>query len=120
MERHICVTRTTNQVVGLVILLVGIALLVFVFLAAYHMYQSINAGTFGLEPTLHTAPVTGTPSHPLPAGALSANPSGTTPVAAALILFAKLFALLVMGWLAGLLASKGVALATGTPHKQQA
>ncbi|MGE5532475.1 MAG: hypothetical protein ACM3VW_10210 [Bacteroidota bacterium] len=115
MDKSISIHRTTNQVVGLLIMLVGIALLVFVFLAAYHMYQSISAGTFGLEPAVQAPRVPGTPPHSLPSGGVSAGPAAVTPAVAALVVFARLFALLVMGWLAGLLASKGVALATGTP-----
>ena len=62
--------------------------------------------------------VTGTPTAPPPAGAMTAKPGvGASPTTAALVLFARLFALLVMGWVAGLLANKGVALATGAPHK---
>lgn len=117
MDKSICIHRTTNQVVGLLIMLVGIALVIFVFLAAYHMYQSINAGTFGLEPAVQAPQVPGTPARPLPPGGLSAGAGAVSPAVAALVVFARLFALLVMGWLAGLLASKGVALATGAPNK---
>jgi len=118
IDRHYCVHRTTNQVVGLLIMAAGIALLVLVFLWAYQLYQSINGATFGVQPMVTPAHVAGTPPLPAPAGALTAKPSaGMAPTTAALVLFARLFALLVMGWVAGLLASKGVALATGTPHK---
>lgn len=117
-DRQYVVHRTTNQVIGLVILLVGIAMLVFVFLGAYHLYNSINAGTFGVQQAMGSSQVPGTPpAKPLPGG-LTAKPGvGMPPTTAALVLFARLFALLVMGWLAGLLASKGVALATGAPYK---
>ena len=118
VDRHYCVHRTTNQVVGLLIMAAGIALLVLVFLWAYHLYQSINGETFGVQPTVRALPVTGTPTAPPPAGAMTAKPGvGASPTTAALVLFARLFALLVMGWVAGLLANKGVALATGAPHK---
>ena len=103
----------------MVILLVGIALLVFVFIAAYHLYNSINAGTFGVQVATGQPHVAGTPAgKPLPGGAMTARPGvGASPTTAALVLFARLCALLVMGWLAGLLASKGVALATGAPSR---
>lgn len=117
-DRHYVVHRTTNQVIGLVILLVGIALLVLVFVAAYHLYGSINANTFGVQTSVQQPHVPGTPAGKPLAGGVTAQPGvGTPPTTAALVLFAKLFALLVMGWLAGLLASKGVALATGAPYK---
>lgn len=118
-DRHLVVHRTTNQAVGLVILLVGIVLLALVFMAAYHLYGSINAGTFGVRAAVQQPHVPGTPSgKPLPGGGVTAQPGvGMPPTTAALVLFARLFALLVMGWLAGLLANKGVALATGAPYK---
>lgn len=120
IDRHYAVHRTTNQVIGLLIMAAGIVCLMFVFLWAYHLYQSIDGETFGAQPTVHAARVAGTPPTPTPVGALTAKPgAGTSPATAALVLFARLFTLLLLGWLAGLLASKGVALATGTPHKQE-
>ena len=120
INRHYAVHRTANQVIGLLIMAAGIALLVFVFLWAYHLYQSINGETFGVQPTVRPAQVVGTPPTAAPTSALTAKPgTSTSPATAALVLFARLFTLLLMGWLAGLLASKGVALATGASHKQQ-
>lgn len=118
-DRGLVAHRTTNQVLGLVILLAGIAMLILVFLWAYQLYQSIGGETFAARPATAAAQVAGTPSSSAPpAGAVSARPgTGQSPITAALVLFARLLALLVMGWLAGLLASKGVALATGSAAK---
>ena len=119
LDRHHVVHRRTNQVLGLLILAGGIALLLLVFMWAYHLYLGIGGEMVGVKPAVQAPVVPGTAAVPAPPpGTLTAAPgSGTQPVTAALILFARLCALLVMGWLAGLLASKGVALATGAPHK---
>ena len=119
VDKHLIVHRTTNQVLGLLIVAGGIVLLVLVFLLAYHLFQSINGSMFEAHPALQQPHVPGTPlGHALPPGTVTARPNvGLPPATAVMVLVAKLLALVVMGWLAGLLASKGAALATGLPHR---
>jgi hypothetical protein len=118
-DRNYTVQWTTNQALGLLIMAAGIVMLAFVFLWAYHLYQSINGEMFSVQPAVHPVQVAGgSPTAPSPGAMTAKLGERSSPLPTALALAARLCVLLVMGWLAGLLASKGVALATSTPHKQ--
>ena len=112
--------RTANQVLGLVVFVGGVALLLFVFVWAYALYQGINGEMFGAQPTVQQPQVAGTPPSKLPAsGVVTARPGTSTPLLPAVAaLLGKLLALLVLGWLAALLASKGAALALPSGRRE--
>ena len=117
---HSSVLRTTNQALGLAVFAVGIVLLVLVFSWGYQLYQGINAEMFGAKPALQTPQVPGTPPSRLPAaGAVKANPGNSTPLLPAIaVLISKMVALLVLGWLAAMLAARGAALALSTGKRE--
>lgn len=107
--------RRVNQAVGLLVMGAGIALLILVFVWAFQLYSSIGPAMFSVQPVTMSSPqVSGTTAaKPLPGGSLQAKPEPKAAVQPNILsLVAQLATLLVMGWLAGLLASKGVALAT--------
>jgi hypothetical protein len=94
-----------NQILGLLIFLVGVALLVLVFYWVVLLYQSINGAMFGVQAT--TAPN-------LPAGSVKATPGTGLPILPALgLIAAKLLALMTLGWLASMVAARGAQLAVG-------
>jgi hypothetical protein len=106
------VRQTVNQVLGILVFLVGVALLALVFASAYQLYVGIGGDTLGSVPQTQVAEVSGTPHAAAPTpGTVKTLPGADKPLTTVLALFgAKLLALLVMGWLAGLLASKGAAM----------
>ena len=104
--------QTVNQALGVLVFLVGVALLALVFASAYQLYLGIGSDTLGAVPQNQVAKVPGAPGalSPTP-GTVKTSPGADKPLVTVLAIFgAKLLALLVMGWLAGLLASKGAAL----------
>lgn len=112
--------RITNQVTGLLIFLVGVVLLVLVFSWAHGLYQSIDAPMFGVQPATEQPQVAGTPkAAPLPPGSVKAEPGtarALTPTALALVV--KLLSLIVMGWVAALVAGKGITLAVSACKRE--
>lgn len=110
----------TNQVLGLVVFVAGIALLALVFLWAWHLYEGINSAAFAVRPTTQAVTVPG--GQPLPAnpgGAVSAVPDPKFSLLGVLCAYGiRLLTLLVLGWLAALLAAKGASLARGTTDKE--
>ena len=110
------VRQTVNQVLGILVFLVGVALLALVFASAYQLYLGIGSDTLGAVPQNQVAKVPGAANalSPTP-GTVKTLPGADKPLVTVLAIFgAKLLALLVMGWLAGLLASKGAALTRQT------
>jgi hypothetical protein len=106
------VHRTTNQVIGLLVFLAGIALLIMVFLAAYRLYEGIGGEMMGVKAATAAPQVPGTPPAEQKPGLVVAQPGQGPGLATVLTLFAaRLIALLVLGWLAAMLASRGAQLA---------
>lgn len=104
--------RTTNQVIGLLVFLAGIALLIMVFLAAYRLYEGIGGEMMGVKAATAPPQVPGTPPAEPGPGVVVAQPGQGPSLATVLTLFAaRLIALLVLGWLAAMLASRGAQLA---------
>jgi hypothetical protein len=111
-------SQTINQALGLLIFLGGVVLLALVFLWAYRLYEGIDANLLQVQPAQVQPVVPGLgPSNPLPPGGLTAQPQPRGPLSSlALVLLAKLLILLVLGWIGGLIASKGIGLAVGPPR----
>lgn len=111
-------SHVINQALGLLIFLGGVVLLVLVFLWAYRLYEGLDAGLMRVQPAQVQPAVAGLgPSQPLPPGGLSAKPEPQGSLASmGVALVAKLLILLVMGWVGGLIASKGIGLAVGPPR----
>lgn len=105
-------TQMVNQVLGIIVFLAGVAMLIFVFYSAYHLYLSISSETFGAQPASQQVTVSGaTPVFTPPAGSIKTSPERSPSLAVLLATFvAKLIALLVLGWLAGIVAGKGAAM----------
>ena len=112
--------RVANQVTGLLIFFLGVGLLVFVFMWAHELYRGLDAPMFGVHPVTEQPQVAGTPkASPLPPGAVKAEPRtvrALTPTAMALL--AKLLALIVMAWVAALVAGKGITLAVSACKRE--
>jgi len=108
-------SHVINQALGLLIFLGGVVLLALVFLWAYRLYEGIDASLLRVQPAQVQPAVAGLgPASPLPPGGLAAQPqAGGSLASVGLVLVAKLLILLVMGWVGGLIASKGIGLAVG-------
>ncbi len=111
-------SHVLNQAVGLLVFLAGVALLALVFWWAYRLYDGLDASLLGVQAGPVRPAVSGlVPAAPLPSGTLTARPEARVALSPlALVLVAKLLVLLVMGWIGGLIASKGIGLATGPPR----
>jgi len=106
-------------ILGLLIFSAGIVLLICVFVWSYQLYQGIDAQLLQVSAVKATPQVAGAPPNTktLPPGALQSNPKGPKLTSIALALAVKFLALLVMGWIAGLISSKGVSLAVGVTRR---
>jgi len=106
------ITQTVNQALGILVFLVGVAMLLFVFYSAYHLYLSISSETFGAQPAGRQVTVPGANPTFTPApGSIKTSPERSPSLVVLLATFvAKLIALLVLGWLAGIVAGKGAAM----------
>jgi hypothetical protein len=104
--------QTLNQVLGILVFLAGVGLLLFVFYSAYQLYVGISSETFGAQPATQQVAVSGASPTFTPApGSVRTSPEKSPSLVALLATFAaKLVALLVLGWLAGMLAGKGAAM----------
>lgn len=112
--------RSLNQVLGLVVFGLGVVMLALVFIWAYDLYQGIDGSTFGARPQTQPITVPGAPSpRTVAPGTVVATPDQGNPLVATLAaLGGRLLALLVLGWLAALLAGRGAALAMQPPRKE--
>ncbi len=113
LSRHILV------MLGVVVFVVGIGLMVFVFNQAYIMFQGIDAQVSQVTPATPVA----TPSSPEPdqgQTVVVATPdTGPSLGEVAASLGLKLLGLLVLGWIAALIATKGIQMATTSGGQQQ-
>lgn len=112
--------RSLNQVLGLVVFGVGVLMLALVFIWAYDLYQGIDSDTFGAREQTQAITVPGAP-HPqtVAPGTVAASPDKGRPLVSTLAaLGMRLVALLILGWLASLLAGRGAALALQPPRKE--
>lgn len=104
--------RTTSQALGLLVFIAGIVLLVMVIIGAYQLYGSLGRDLPGVQTSAVAPPVPGTPPVPPPSGVAAAQPETGPSLSTMLILFAaRLLTLLVIGWLAAMLAGRGAQLA---------
>lgn len=105
-------TQMLNQALGIVVFLAGVGMLIFVFYSAYHLYLGISSETFGAQPASQKVAVSGAdPAFTPPAGSIKTSPERSPSLVVLLATFlAKLIALLVLGWLAGIVAGKGAAM----------
>lgn len=106
------ITQTVNQALGILVFLAGVGMLLFVFYSAYHLYLGISSETFGADPASQQVAVPGAESaFTPPPGTIKTSPQRSPSLVVLLTTFvAKLIALLVLGWLAGIVASKGAAM----------
>lgn len=105
-------TQMLNQALGIVVFLAGVGMLIFVFYSAYHLYLGISSETFGAQPASQKVAVSGAdPAFTPSAGSIKTSPERSPSLVVLLATFlAKLIALLVLGWLAGIVAGKGAAM----------
>jgi len=115
-------SHAINQVVGLVVFAGGLALLILVFAWAYHLYVTVDAQMFQVQPLRAQPAVKGLDGgKALPPGTLTAQPQLAAALAqTALAVVIKMLALALMGWVGALVASKGIRLATGPPRQVEA
>ena len=108
-------SHAANQAVGLLVFAGGIVLLGLVFYWAWGLYEGLDQGLVEVRPAQNLPPVEGVgPAKPAPPGTVAAEPQNGTPWwHGTVILVAKLLVLLGMGWIGGLIASKGIRLALG-------
>lgn len=114
-------SHVINQALGLLIFIGGVVLLALVFLWAYRLYEGLDADLLQVQPARVQPAVPGLgPAHPLPSGSLTAQPQPQRPLSSvALVLVARLLILLAMGWIGGLITSKGIGLAVGPSRAAQ-
>jgi hypothetical protein len=100
--------RIGGLIIGLCVFVLGIALMIFVFSLAYGTFGNIEASIDQAVPPATATSTLGAG----PNGTVIASPQAGNPLLrVAVVLALRLFALLVLGWLAALIAAKGAQMA---------
>ncbi len=104
--------RRSQLLAGMVVFILGVGLMLFVFVQALELFRGVDGQVAGVTTT---APVA-TPSNPAPAGAetaVIATPTAGLSLSQVAVSFGlKLVGLLVLGWIAALVAAKGIQMST--------
>ncbi len=102
------IVHIAGVTLGIFVFLAGIAMIVLVFTWGYGLFQSIDNEMFGVSYVsgLSTPAADGATANAA-ADVAAATPGGPSLLATGAVLALKLIALLVLGWLGAMVASKG-------------
>ncbi len=104
----------TGTAVGLVVFLAGVVMVVMVFVWGYNLFESIDDQMLSVHYAADLGPQQPAGEQPVAV----ANPGGPTLASVGVVLGLKFLALLVLGWLGAMVASKGAEM-TGARGRSQ-